>query len=328
MRLIIFFIFFNISSILAQEAIVVGAKKPEKKIIADNLELPAKILANEEVKITTVVSEKIEKFFFDEGELVNKNDILVKLFDREEQAIKRQILAELDEADLNLSRAEKLSAKGNISQTLLDNRIMAKKRLSAKLDEIEAKIDDLTIKAPFKGVTSLRNYSEGSLLEPGDVVTTLYDIQKLKIQVKVPDIFVNKINKKSKFKITSNFDKSLNINGQISIVDPSIDDETRTFKILGIINNINNKLKPGQMVTTNFNFNNRESYFIQENSVFSQDDISFVYLIKDENIIKKRVQVGPRKNGMIEILDGLNPSDLIVYEGINKIKEGSKVVVK
>ena len=74
-----------------------------------------------------MVSEKIEGFFFNEGELINKNDVLVKLFDREEQAIKRQILAELNEADLNLSRAEKLSSKGNISQTLLDNRIMAKK---------------------------------------------------------------------------------------------------------------------------------------------------------------------------------------------------------
>ena len=152
--------------------------------------------------------------------------------------------------------------------------------------------------------------------------------KKLKIQVKVPDIFVDKINKKSKFKLTSSFDKSLNIDGQISIVDPYIDSETRTFKILGIVKNINDKLKPGQMVTVNFNFNNRESFFIQENSVFSQDDISFVYLIKDESIIKKRVLVGPRNNGMIEILDGLNPSDLIVYEGINKVKEGSKVVVK
>ncbi len=328
MKFIVFFLLFNLSNVFAQEAIVVSAKKPEKKIIADNLELPAKVLANEEVKITTVVSEKIEGFFFNEGELINKNDVLVKLFDREEQAIKRQILAELNEADLNLSRAEKLSSKGNISQTLLDNRIMAKKRLTAKLDEINAKIDDLIIKAPFKGVTSVRNFSEGSLLRPGDVVTTLYDIQKLKIQVKVPDIFVDKINKKSKFKLTSSFDKSLNIDGQISIVDPYIDSETRTFKILGIVKNINDKLKPGMMVTVNFNFNNRESYFIQENSVFSQDDISFVYLIKDESIIKKRVLVGPRNNGMIEILDGLNPSDLIVYEGINKVKEGSKVVVK
>ena len=142
-------------------------------------------------KNTTVVSEKIEGFF-NEGELINKNDVLVKLFDKEEQAIKRQILAELNEADLNLSRAEKLSSKGNISQTLLDIRIMAKKRLTAKLDEINAKIDDLIIKAPFKGVTSVRNFSEGSLLRPGDVVTTLYDIQKLKIQVKVPDILLIK----------------------------------------------------------------------------------------------------------------------------------------
>ena len=72
MKFIVFFLLFNLSNVFAQEAIVVSAKKPEKKIIADNLELPAKVLANEEVKITTVVSEKIEGFFFNEGELINK----------------------------------------------------------------------------------------------------------------------------------------------------------------------------------------------------------------------------------------------------------------
>ena len=64
MKFIVFFLLLNLSNVFAQEAIVVSAKKPEKKIIADNLELPAKVLANEEVKITTVVPEKIEGFFF------------------------------------------------------------------------------------------------------------------------------------------------------------------------------------------------------------------------------------------------------------------------
>ena len=77
--------------------------------------------------------------------------------------------------------------------------VNVKDKLNAKLDEINAKINDLKILAPFDGITSVKNYSEGSLVKPGDVITTLYDIQNLKIQAKVPEKFINKINDKTIF---------------------------------------------------------------------------------------------------------------------------------
>ena len=75
--------------------------------------------------------------------------------DSEEQAKLRQISAELEEAELNYKN-KKLISKGNISQSILDNRIMIKK-LTAQMDEIKAQIEDLKIKAPFDGLTSVRN---------------------------------------------------------------------------------------------------------------------------------------------------------------------------
>ena len=59
---------------------------------------------------------------------------------------------------------------------------MLMEKLKARLDEIDATINDLTISAPFAGITSIRNFSEGSLIKPGDIITTIYDITKLKIQ--------------------------------------------------------------------------------------------------------------------------------------------------
>ena len=324
---LIFFLFFG--DCLSQQIITVVAKPPEKKITNDTLKLPAKILANEEVQITTVVSEKIKKIVFKEGKFVKKNHVLIELFDDEERAIKKQILAEVKEAKLNYERASKLFSKGNISQTVLDNRLMQKDKLNARLEEINAKINDLKVLAPFDGITSVKNFSEGSLVKPGDVITTLYDIQKLKIQAKVPEKFINKINDKTFFSLRSSIDSDMNVKGKVSIIDPLIDDETRTFKIIGIINNPGNLLKPGLMVDLSFNFNDRESLFIRENAVFNQDNISYVYLVNKKNtVLKKKVNVGLRREGLIEIVDGLNSFDLVVYEGINKIKEGTPVKIK
>ncbi len=324
---LIFFLFYTDSS--SQQIITVVAQPPEKKITNDILKLPAKILANEKVLITSVVSEKIKKIAFEEGKFVKKNQVLIELIDDEERAIKKQILAEVKEAQLNYERANKLFSKGNISQTVLDNRLMLKDKLNARLEEINAKINDLKVLAPFDGITSVKNFSEGSLVQPGEVIATLYDIQNLKIQAKVPEKFINKINNQSIFYLRSSIDNDLNVKGKVSIIDPLIDDETRTFKIIGIIKNPNNLLKPGLMVNLTFNFNDRESFFIRENAVFNQDNISYVYLVNKKNIVlKKKVNVGLRKDGLVEIIDGLNSFDLVVYEGINKIKEGTSVKIK
>ncbi len=314
---------------VSQQLITVGAKKPLIKTISDTLELPALLLANEMVQITTVVSEKIKKIHFKEGSFVKKNQTLIEFVDEQEQAIKRQILAELNEAELNFKRADKLFSKGNISQTILDNRKMLKEKLEARLDEIDATINDLKISAPFAGITSIRNFSEGSLIKPGDIITTIYDITKLKIQAKVPEIFINKISTKTNFFLTNSIDENFSANGVVSIIDPLIDDETRTFKIIGLINNKDLRLKPGLMVSLKFNFEKRESFFVRENAVFNQDNISYLYLVDNKNEIKKiKVKVGSRKDGFIEILKGLNSLDLVVYEGINKIKVGSKVIIQ
>ena len=143
---------------VAQNQIVVSAQEPKVEQISDILELPGSVLANESVKITSVVSEKIDKILFDEGMFVKKNQLLIELLDNEEKAILNQVNAELEEANINYNRALKLSEKGNISQSALDNRLMNKKKLSGKINEISAQLEDHKIKAPFDGFTGIRNF--------------------------------------------------------------------------------------------------------------------------------------------------------------------------
>jgi len=329
MKLITLILFFIYGSVYSQQIITVGANKPTTKVLEDTLNLPASVLANESVKITSVVSEKIKKISFEEGKFVKKGQLLVELVDLEEQAVLKQFDAELDEANLNFERAKKLISKGNISQSILDNRVMIRKKLIAKIEEIKAKIEDLKIRAPFDGITSVRNFSEGSFIKPGDIITELYDTKTLKIQAFVPESFMPKLNEKTNFAVTSDLIKGLNISGNFLVIDPLIDTETRTFKILGRVTNKNNIFKPGMMVKLKLLFEKRDSLLIRENSVFRQDDISFVYLVnQNKKIEKKQIEVGLKFDGMIEVKDGIKANDLIVYEGINKIRNGIDVKIK
>ena len=83
------------------------------------------------------------------------------------------------------------------------------------------------------------------------------------------------------------------------------------------------------MVNLKIPLDDRNSYVIRENAIINEDDISYVFLVdKDNKIIKKKVEVGIKNNGMVEIIGGLKSNDIVVFEGINKIQEGSVVKVK
>ncbi len=323
------FIFLVIPSIILSQPneILVNFTKPKVKKISSQLQLTATIRSNERVNITSTVSEKIDKIYFDEGIEVKKGQVLVTLNKSEEDAILKQFEAELKEAKINYQRALKLSKNGNISQSILENRLTQKDKLSGKVEEIKAKINELILTAPFGGIIGLRNFSEGSFIKPGDIITTIYDNSLLKIETFVPEAHINKIKVGDLINITI---KSLedDIDGEVFVIDPFINTETRSFKLIGIMKN-NSKIKPGMMAKVIIDLDNKQSMVIPESSIIPIDNQTFVYVINNKNIIeKKRVFTGSRNDGEVEIIKGLKFNEKIVYEGVNKIKDGIKVYTK
>ncbi len=331
-----FFIFFstaiflfcnNLHAQVKPENIKVNFVTPKKLKVDNSLELPATINSNEEVNITSTVSEKITEILFKEGVLVKKNQVLVVLNNSEEKAILKQFKAELREAELNYERALSLSKNGNISQSILDSRFTEKNRLTGKVEEIKAKIEDMIIRAPFDGIIGIRNFSIGAFVRPGDIITTLYDLSTIKIEAYAPESYSQQIKIGDSVNIKINSVRK-DIKGKISVIDPYIDKKTRTFKIISETKN-NTNIKPGMMAKILISLENKDSTFIPESAIIPIDDETFVYLINNQNTIERvKVSIGSRSNGNVEILQGIKADDKIVYEGVNKIKQGTKVITK
>ena len=318
----------NITQSFSQNKdILVNFINPKKELITDKIELPATIKSNEKVDITSTVAEKIQEVLFVEGVSVKKDKILVILNNFEETAILKQFEAELKEAEINYQRALSLSKKGNISQSVLDNRLTEKIRLTGKVDEIKAKINDLVLKAPFDGTIGLRNYSVGAFVKPGDVITTIYDFNTLKVEASVPEAYVGRIKIKDIVQIKVNSSDIIH-SGEVYVIDPYVDEKTRTFRIISKIEN-KKELKPGMMAKKILNFDSKESVVVPESAIIPIDNQTFIYVIGDENIIKKvQVFTGKRLDGKVEIKKGLKLSDKIIFEGVNKLKAGIKVKIK
>ena len=318
----------NINQSFSQNKdILVNFINPKKELITDKIELPATIKSNEKVDITSTIAEKIQEILFVEGVSVKKDKILVILNNFEETAILKQFEAELKEAEINYQRALSLSKKGNISQSVLDNRLTEKIRLIGKVDEIKAKINDLVLKAPFDGTIGLRNYSVGAFVKPGDVITTIYDFNTLKVEASVPEAYVGRIKIKDTVTIKVN-SSDIVYSGEVYVIDPYVDEKTRTFRIISKIDN-KKELKPGMMAKKILNFDSKESIIVPESAIIPIDNQTFIYVIGDENVIKKvQVFTGKRLDGKVEIQKGVKSSDKIIFEGINKLKAGIKVRIK
>ena len=318
----------NITQSFSQNKdILVNFINPKKELITDRIELPATIKSNEKVDITSTVAEKIQEVLFVEGVSVKKDKILVILNNFEETAILKQFEAELKEAEINYQRALSLSKKGNISQSILDNRLTEKIRLTGKVDEIKAKINDLVLKAPFDGTIGLRNFSVGAFVKPGDVITTIYDFNTLKVEASVPEAYVGRIKIKDIVQIKVNSSDIIH-SGEVYVIDPYVDEKTRTFRIISKIEN-KKELKPGMMAKKILNFDSKESVVVPESAIIPIDNQTFIYVVGDENVIKKvQVSIGKRLDGKVEIKKGLKLSDKIVFEGVNKLKAGIKVKIK
>lgn len=318
----------NINQSFSQNKdILINFINPKKEFVTDKIELSATIKSNEKVDITSTIAEKIQEILFVEGVAVKKDKILVILNNFEETAILKQFEAELKEAEINYQRALSLSKKGNISQSVLDNRLTEKIKLTGKVDEIKAKINDLVLKAPFDGTIGLRNYSVGAFIKPGDVITTIYDFNTLKVEASVPEAYVDKIKIKDTVKIKLN-SSDVVYSGEVYVIDPYVDEKTRTFRIISKIEN-KKELKPGMMARKILNLDSKESILVPESAIIPIDNQTFIYVIGDENIIKKvQVFTGKRLDGKVEIKKGLKLSDKIVFEGVNKLKAGIKVKIK
>ena len=318
----------NINQSFSQNKdILVNFINPKKELITDKIELSATIKSNEKVDITSTIAEKIQEILFVEGVSVKKDKIVVILNNFEETAILKQFEAELKQAEMNYERALSLSKTGNISQSVLDNRLTEKIRLTGKVDEIKAKINDLVLKAPFDGTIGLRNYSVGAFVKPGDVITTIYDFNTLKVEASVPEAYVGRIKIKDTVKIKVN-SSDIVYSGEVYVIDPYVDEKTRTFRIISKIDN-KKELKPGMMAKKILNFDSKESIIVPESAIIPIDNQTFIYVIGDENIIKKvQVFTGKRLDGKVEIKKGLKLSDKIIFEGVNKLKAGIKVKIK
>ena len=196
-----------------------------------------------------------------------------------------------------------------------------------KKGTIIASLRDRNIIAPFEGRLGKREITPGILGNNNSIIATLDDSTKLKVDIKLPENYVGILKNGLKVQATSDaFNKIFT--GEVKTVSSRVDPTSRSILAQIEILNPNLELIPGILLNIKVIYDERDSMSIPEESLIIQGDEKFVYLIDNNVLKKKNVQIGLRNFGKVEILSGLEIGDNIVAEGTNKVRNKAKVKIK
>lgn len=291
----------------------------------ERIEAVGTALANEQVTLSSSVTERIVRLGFDDGGFVNRGQVVAVLAQGEENAQLSEAQARAREATQQLARVQALRDRGFATKSNLDAQAALAAQARAQAAGARATIGDRVVTAPFSGWVSLRNISPGAVVNAGTEIATISDLSAIKLDFAVPETMLSAIRPGQTIEARAAAYPDQPFRGQIANIDPVIDPNSRAVTVRARLPNPDQKLKPGMLLTVAIETAPRLSLSVPELAVVGEGDNRFVYAVVNGTAKRTQVRTGVRSNGRVEILQGLRPGQQVVTEGVVKLADGMKV---
>ena len=213
-------------------------------------------------------------------------------------------------------RVQKDNIAGNLN---IENRFVKKGEIIIALK------DGKNIIADFEGKVGKREIAQG-VLGSNSLIITLDDLKKIVIDIKVPENYVGILKPDLKAEIiNSAFNKTFK--GKVESISSRIDPSTRSILARIIVDNSNFEIIPGQLMTVKVIYDEINQIGVPESAVTIQGNTAFVYIVNADTAEKKNIKMGKRNFGKVSIVSGINEGDMVISEGVSKVRNKAKVKI-
>jgi len=297
----------------------------EVRPLVDEIEALGTARANESVDIRPRIASLVESVAFDEGEYVERGDLLVELENREIVAGLALAEASLSESRSLYERSKQLASTNAISASNLEQLLAQVKVDEAQVQAARARLANTRISAPFSGRIGLRNVSPGSFVDTGTVITTLDDVSIIKLDFSVPETFLTVVTEGMRIVARSAVFPDETFSGTVTGIDTRVDSVTRAVQVRAAIPNEANLLKPGMFMTVDLQRDQGDVLVAPEQAIVPEGTSQFVFVVSDGVVERRPVTLGRRIPGYVVVLDGLDAGEAIITEGTQKVRDGAEV---
>jgi membrane fusion protein (multidrug efflux system) len=304
----------------------VGLAKPG--VATDDLWSVGSLRSDESLQVSSEIAGRIAEIIFKEGEEVKAGDVLVKLDEALSRADVEDAKAKLVLAQSNFDRAQSLSRSGSGTERALDETRSALESAKAAVQLSETRLSKLTITAPFPGRVGLRGLSVGTYITPGLAVVNLEKIDTLKLDFRVPETVLTRIQNGQDVEMRVDAYPERKFTGKVYAIDPQVDVNGRALRVRARIDNTDRALLPGLFARVIIKgLEERQVVRVPEGAVVPKGQDRYVFTIVGGKAKENKVQVGRRRNGEVEIVEGLEAGMQIITSGQANLRDGSAVEV-
>jgi membrane fusion protein, multidrug efflux system len=305
------------------EAAVVKTSK-----LAQGITAVGSLRSDESVVIRPEVAGRIAEILFQEGKPVRKGATLVRFDTSVQKAELQQAEANLNLNKNKLDRAIDLQKKGFISSQAKDEAENNFRVAQASYDLASAKLTKLEIKAPFSGTVGLRSVSVGDYIRDGQDIANLEALDPLKVDFRVPEIFLKQVASGQSLQVNLDAFPNQSFEGKVLAINPLLDANGRSIVIRAVVKNADARLRPGMFARVRLLTSDvQDAMTIPEQALLPQGEEFYVYRVADGRASRVKVEIGQRREGVVEILRGVTKDDVIVTAGQLKIRDGAPVKV-
>lgn len=307
---------------LMVEATIVQPKSMENAI-----QTSGSLLPGEEVMIKAEQSGRILEISFQEGKAVQKGQMLFHIDDREFQAQKQTLKVQLSLAKTQHDRNAELLKMEALSQEQYDASLNKLEELKSEMAVIDAKIDKCQIKAPFSGKAGLRYISPGSYVNAGDNLGGLVQLNPMKLEFEVPEIYASEVKPglEIKFKIAQS---KKEYTGKVYASEQGLNMQSRNLKVRALVENKSEALVPGTFAEVVLELENiNEALMIPAEAVVPELNGQKIWVLRSGKVKDIPVQIGKRTSTSVQISEGILAGDTVLTTGLLQVRPGQEVKI-
>ena len=217
------------------------------------------------------------------------------------------------------SKAYRVQASEVEGKINIENRFVKKGEVILTLKDGEQLIAD------FAGKLGKREIAQG-VLGSESLIITLDDLKRIVIDIKVPENYVGVLKTGLKAEVTSSAYKKI-FNGKIETISSRIDPSTRSILSRIVVDNSDYEIIPGQLMTVKIIYDEIDQIGVPESAVTIQGNTAFVYTVDNDVVEKRNIEIGKRNFGKVSVLSGLNEGEVVIAEGVSKVRDKAKVKI-
>ena len=299
-----------------------------EQTVSDKFEAVGTIEALEAITVVSEIDGAVKSLPFKEGGFIQRGGIIAQLDDSQLAAEVARSAAIRAQSKSMYDRVKSVVDQGAGAPQDLDDASSALKVAEANYDLAKARLAKTRIVAPFAGNIGARRVSVGTFLRAGTPVTDLANIDEIRVTFSAPERFLSQLVQGSTVAISSTAFAGYELKGKISVIEPMVDQSTRSARVVARVQNVGRKFRPGMSANISALLAQRaKALTIPDEAVFGSGNQSFVFVVKpDSTVSRVALTLGTRTGNVVEVLSGLKPGMTVVRAGHQKLFEGGKVM--